>query len=56
MNWINELPLILLFIRNIVKEDYGCTPIELIFSTSLFLQDSTSREAQILIPTQQPSL
>ena len=36
-NWVDNLPLILLSIRNVTKEDLGCTPAELVFGTSLSL-------------------
>lgn len=37
MGSVDELPLIVLSLRNIAKEDLGCTPIELIVDTPLSL-------------------
>lgn len=36
-NWVDELPLILLSLRNILKDDLKCSPAELVFGTSLSL-------------------
>ena len=36
-NWVDDLPLTLLALRNILKEDLGCSPAELVFGTPLAL-------------------
>ena len=35
--WFENLPLVLLSIRNVIKEDLGCTPSEMVFGTYLTL-------------------
>ena len=35
--WFENLPLVLLSIRNVIKEDLGCTASEMVFGTSLTL-------------------
>ena len=45
-NWIDELPLILLGIRSVAKEDIGCSSSELVYGTTLrlpgqFFENST---------------
>ncbi|CAI2739044.1 unnamed protein product, partial [Dicrocoelium dendriticum] len=41
-HWSEQLPIILLGIRNTIKEDLGCCPAELVFGTTLRLPDPTS--------------
>lgn len=36
-NWVDNLPLVLLLIRKVVKQDSGCTPAEIVFGTTLSL-------------------
>lgn len=50
-NWLENLPLALLLIRNIVKEDLGGTPAEMVFSTSLTLPGQYCDDNTNISPT-----
>ena len=45
-NWMDELPLVLLGLRSIPKEDLGCAPSELVYGTSLRLPGEFFEESR----------
>lgn len=49
--WLENLPLILLSIRNVIKEDLGCTASEMVFGTSLTLPGQFCDKSSHLQPT-----
>lgn len=46
-NWIDNLPLTLLSIRNVIKEDLGCSPSELAFGITTIIEEQYT-EAQCI--------
>ena len=50
-NWVDNLPLILLSIRNIVKEDLQSTPAEMVFGTSVSLPGQYFENNENIQPT-----
>ena len=48
VHWTKQLPLILLGIRNTVKEDLGCTPADLVFGTTLRLPGEMIVDSQVI--------
>ena len=48
VHWTEHLPLILLGIRNTVKEDLGCTPADLVFGTTLRLPGEMIVDSRVI--------
>lgn len=49
--WFENLPLLLLSIQNVFRQNLGCTPSEMVFSTSVTLQGQYYEKTNHLKPT-----